>query len=108
VEFRIGSYRDQTCALVDTGFTGGLALPESMLSVLQGKVGPPDGEVVLELANGQKIFSPFYIGSVKLAKIGHEVLCHIYLLGNESLVGLKALQGLAIIIASVSIITFDF
>lgn len=99
VGFRIGSYQSQELAIIDTGFSGGLVLPADRLFELRQKIGPPDGEELVELANGQLLRVPYYNGSVNLAGIGREILCHIYLLGNELLVGLKILQGLVIIIA---------
>ena len=97
VECRIGRYRDQVQAILDTGFSGLLCLPAHMLDWLRINAGEPEGEWLVELGDGSRVQSPFYIGSVKVAVVGQEALGHIYLLGNEPLVGLKALQGLSVV-----------
>lgn len=99
VEYQIGRYRGQEWAAIDTDFSDGLCLPSSMLPKLREQVGEHDGTGLVELANGSKVKAPYYIGCVKVSKVGQEMPCHIYLLGNEPLVGLKALQGLAIVVA---------
>lgn len=98
VEYRIGRYQEQVWAILDTGFSGALCLPINMLDTLRAKVGEPDGEKLVELADGSSVQVPFYIGFVKAAIVGRETLSHICLLGDEPIVGLKALQGLAIVV----------
>lgn len=96
VEYRIGRYQEQVWAILDTGFSGTLCLPMYMLDTLRAIVGEPEGTSRMELTDGSMPQSPYYIGSVKVVPVGQETLGHIYLLGNEPIVGLKALQGLVI------------
>lgn len=96
VEYRIGRYQERIWAILDTGFSGVLCLPMYMLDRLRAIVGEPEGTSRMELADGSVPQSPYYIGFVKVVAVGQETLGHIYLLGNQPIVGLKALQGLAI------------
>ena len=100
VEYRLGCYQKQDWAVLDTGFSGIFCLPSNMLNMLRAKVGGPDGEELVELANSSRVGVPYYIGSVKVAGADQETFGHIYLLGDKPIVGLKALQGLIIMVTA--------
>jgi predicted aspartyl protease len=97
VEWQVGRYKEQLWAELDTGFSGGLVLPATRLGELISRLGYPDGENQVELANGSPIRVPYYIGSVSPIGSGQHIPCHIYLVGHKALVGLKVLESLNIV-----------
>lgn len=76
-----------TEALVDTGFTGDLAVPAAWI-----KNGHrPDGYVTWMMADGSDIWAPIYLGTVRLPDLeeGKPILIPltITVLGNEVIAG---------------------
>lgn len=82
----------KTLALLDTGFTGHLAIPTS---ILNGDLGLPDTRVDWELADGKKIDAPLYFGNVEI--VGFDSIpAAITILGNEYIIGRGILDRYAI------------
>jgi hypothetical protein len=72
--------------LLDTGFDGDVALPPALIAGDRA----PDGYVRLALADGSRIFAPYYIGALRLGPMG-PFPAVVTALGDEPLVG----QGIA-------------
>jgi len=94
VEWQIGRYQELLWAQLDTGFSGGLILPSTRLGELISRLGNPDGFSWVELADGSQIQAPYYIGFVSVIGSGQRIHCHIYLIGDKALVGLKVLNDI--------------
>jgi predicted aspartyl protease len=77
-----GQVLDSLEALVDTGFDGGVALPEGRIH--QG--GVPDGYVYWSLADGSQIRAQAYRGQAQIGDLG---IVHVVvtIVGDEPLVG---------------------
>ena len=78
-----GQQRDGLLALLDTGFTGHLAIPPSFLN---GSLGLPDTVVDWELADGSIIHAPVYFGTVEIVGLAR-VPAAITMVGNEYVLG---------------------
>jgi hypothetical protein len=76
VEWQVERYKEQLWAELDTGFSGGLVLPATRLGELISRLGYPDGENRVELANGSQMQAPYYIGSVSPIDSGQHIFCH--------------------------------
>jgi hypothetical protein len=63
VEWRVGRYKEQLWAELDTGFSGELVLPATRLDELISRLGYPDGFSWVELADSSQMQAPYYIGS---------------------------------------------
>ncbi len=73
---------------VDTGYDGGLVIPES-----EGK-GMPTALAIMpiELGDGKRIYVPHYVGTVSLEKKRFQAT--VYFLGNEYLIGRQIVDQL--------------
>lgn len=81
LEFR--DYRRETPALLDTGFTGDLAVPASRLEL---DLGTPDTSIDWELADGSIVNAPVYLGTFEIIGLPPRSVA-ITLLGNEYVLG---------------------
>lgn len=80
-------------ALLDTGFDGDVAIPVGHMP----NVGQPDGHTRWVLADGSRVLTPYYAGTVHLA--GHGPFpATVIVLGDEPLVGAGAAQHVTIIL----------
>lgn len=79
----IRGHRGKTLALLDTGFTGHLAIP---ISFLNADVGLPDGRIDWELADGSTIDAPIYLGTLEIVGLP-PVPVAITVLGNDYVLG---------------------
>jgi predicted aspartyl protease len=70
-------------AMLDTGFTGHLAIPATAFS---GSLGVPDAVVDWELGDASVIHAPVYFGHVEIVGLAR-VPAAITLPGNEPLLG---------------------
>ena len=75
--------RHETSGLLDTGFSGDLAIPTGFFD---GDFGLPDGRIDWELADGSTIDAPVYLGSVEIAGFP-PVPAAITVLGDEYILG---------------------
>lgn len=75
---------DEVLALLDTGFTGHLAIP---LSVLNGQFGLPDTRTDWEVADGSIVDSPVYFGRVEILGLSSPLSGIITVLGNDYVLG---------------------
>ncbi len=82
-------------ALVDTGFTGSLVVPESwmeMKSWMEMNLGAPDGRIRLRVADRRVARAPLYYGSLEIVDLAvlQDVTCAI--LGDRYIVGLEIIS----------------
>ena len=70
-------------ALLDTGFTGHLVLPE----VVGSQLGSPDALITTRLADGTEKNLPAYRGGVEIVGLGVVYMARLTLLGDECLLG---------------------
>jgi len=87
---QVGQWTFDAWAYADTGFDGGLIVPESEAT----KLGVPLKFTLVELGDGSRLLAPECEGSIQLgeAKMPILVLC----LGNEYLLGREVLDRLRI------------
>jgi predicted aspartyl protease len=78
-----GHSSDEQLALIDTGFSGYLAMPATFFN---GDLGLPDTRFEWELADGSTIDAPVYFGSVEIIGLP-AVRAAITVLGNEYILG---------------------
>lgn len=78
-----GRQSDEVLALLDTGFTGHLAVPTT---ILNGDFGLPDSRVDWELADGTVIDAPVYFGTVEVVGFT-SVPAAITILGTDYILG---------------------
>ncbi|MAE28568.1 MAG: hypothetical protein CMJ87_06240 [Planctomycetes bacterium] len=74
-------------ALLDTGFDGAVVVPRTL--VMNGM--PPHGEFRLTLADGSSVLAPYYRGTLQLGEM-EPFRVNILVLGNESIIGLAAIN----------------
>lgn len=78
-----GHRSDKVTALLDTGFTGNLAIPTTFFN---GNFGLPDARIEWELADGRIIDAPVYLGTLEI--IGTPpIIVSITALGDEFILG---------------------
>jgi predicted aspartyl protease len=78
-----GQQIDSVMAMLDTGFTGHLAVPTAAFS---GSLGLPDAAVDWELGDASVIHAPMYFGTVEIIGLA-QLPAAITLLGNEPILG---------------------
>ncbi len=83
IRVKVRGYKAEDVAIVDTGFTGHLAIPQS---IFNGNLGLPDSRVYIEIANGDKVSAPVYFGIVELVGLA-SIPSAIIVLGNNYLLG---------------------
>jgi clan AA aspartic protease len=79
-------------ALLDTGFTGHLVLPET----LSDQLGSPDVLVTTRLADGTEKNFPAYRGGVEIVGLGVVHMARLTLLGDECLLGQEIIKRLKV------------
>ncbi len=77
-----GHHHDAS-ALLDTGFTGDLVVPTSLLT---SSLGLPDARVDWELADGSIVGAPVYFGIIEIVGLAR-VPATVAALGNEYILG---------------------
>lgn len=75
-------------AIVDTGFDGHLAIPESLIEILPS----PLYVRRVRTASGQVVHVPAYLGTVELLDQPDEIDALIIALGDEFLIGLPTIN----------------
>jgi clan AA aspartic protease len=88
IRFLAQGLEGQAFALVDTGFDGHLAIPESLVEEL------PEPLYVrrVRTASGQIVRVPVYVGTVELVEPSGPIDALIIALGDEYLLGLPTLN----------------
>ena len=80
-------------ALLDTGFDGDVAVPQSLVTDSQ----PPDGHSRWALADGSTVLVPYYQGTTHLGDLG-PFPATVIALGDEPLVGAGVARHVTIIL----------
>ncbi|MBI4317425.1 MAG: hypothetical protein HY675_02955 [Chloroflexi bacterium] len=88
IHFAVQGVDGEEFAVVDTGFDGHLAIPESFIETLP----PPHYVRRVRTASGQIVRVPVYLGSVELLDQPGEIDALIIALGDEYLVGLPTIS----------------
>lgn len=83
-----GRSTDEQQALIDTGFTGYVAIPATFFN---GTLGLPDARVEWELADGSTIDAAIYFGSVEIVGLP-ATRAAITVLGTEHIIGRNVLD----------------
>jgi predicted aspartyl protease len=88
IQYLIEGLQGEAFALVDTGFDGYLAVPESLLPQL------PQPAYVhrVRTASGQVVGVPAYVGTVELGDQPGPIQAVAIVLGDEYLVGLRTVN----------------
>lgn len=88
IRAEILNWSGEGSALLDTGFTGELIVPESVLSE---DIGPPADQANLVVGDGRIVNAPIYLGTLELVgfppitDVAIIVLGHQYIVGREIL-----------------------
>lgn len=83
VRFQVRAHVQQVWAYLDTGFDGYLAIPGD----LSGQLGVGEWLDVWELANGQTVEAPAYLGAIEILSLAISIPARITCLGNEYILG---------------------
>jgi predicted aspartyl protease len=78
----------EEAALLDTGFTGSLAIPATW----RNRLGRPDGWGRWRLADGSIIHAPVYLGSVEIIGLPEVRAATIVVVGDEYILGRRILD----------------
>lgn len=89
IDIQIGSIWTPLDCLIDTGFSSGLALKQSLLSQIRDK---PVARQEFELADGSLVTFDVYIISVKFRN-SRQQLTAVFTESNDNLMGMKFLQN---------------
>jgi predicted aspartyl protease len=84
IQIRIGSFKTTAFALIDTGFSGGIILPESA----RDNLGHRDGLATLRLADEQRIAVELFRAVVVLEN--REMIVKGVVVGNQFIIGRSA------------------
>lgn len=80
--------------LIDTGFSGGIAIPESFKSYIKQQ---PLGFQEYELADGSRVIFGIHITKVKYNNKSKTVNC-LFTKSDDALVGIEFLEGFSLIL----------
>ncbi len=87
IRFGVQAHSDENTALVDTGFTGHLAIPTSW----EARLGRPDGYSRWMLADGTFVHAPVYLGRVEIIGLSPSAAT-IVVVGDEYILGRRILD----------------
>lgn len=87
IQFAIRAHADEDKALIDTGFTGHLAIPTSW----EVRLGRPDGYSRWTLADGTFVHAPVYLGRVEIIGFASSAAT-IVVVGDEFILGRRILD----------------
>ncbi len=88
IRFGVQAHSDQDVALLDTGFTGHLAIPASW----QARLGTPDAYSQWTLADGSVFYAPLYLGRVEIVGLSPIPAANIVVVGDEYILGRRILD----------------
>ncbi len=88
IRVQIRRWESEALALLDTGFTGELVIPESVLFHL----GIPDDHTDVEVADNRIIPAPAFLGAIEIIGLDPIPDVHITVLGDEYILGLGILD----------------
>ena len=88
IRFGIQEHSGQADALIDTGFTGHLAIP----GIWQPRLGTPDGYSQWTLADGSVLHAPVYLGRVEIVGLSPIPAATIVVVGDEYILDRRILD----------------
>ncbi|MEX1254653.1 MAG: hypothetical protein WEE64_09960 [Dehalococcoidia bacterium] len=83
VRIELRGHRSEALALLDTGFTGDLAIPTASVSA---DLGLPDARIDWQLADGSTIDAPVYLGTLEIVGLP-PMPAAVTVLGDEYIMG---------------------
>ena len=89
VRVSIRGWETNVLALLDTGFSGDLIIPEG---VLPGHVGQPDHLSLYRTADGRAVRSDIFIGEVEISGLNPITNISIGVLGDKYIIGLGIIE----------------
>ena len=89
IRVSIREWETKSLALVDTGFSGDLVIPEG---VLDKDVGQPDHMRLYRMADGRTARSDIFLGEVEIAGLAPMSDIAIGVLGNKYIIGLGIIE----------------
>lgn len=89
VRISIRGWETEVLALLDTGFSGNLIIPEG---VLPGHVGQPDHLRLYRTADGRAVRSDIFIGEVEIPGLKPITDISIGVLGDKYIIGLGIIE----------------
>ena len=87
IRFGIRAHSAEEIALIDTGFTGHLAIP----TIWGSRLGRPDGYSRWSLADGTFVHAPIYLGRVEIIGLS-PATATIVVVGDEYILGRRILD----------------
>lgn len=94
IQVEMRGQSDEGLALVDTGYTGSLVVPESWL---ERNLGEPDSQGFLQLANMSFVTPPVFLGNAVIGDQFHLSDLYITVLGDEFILGRQILDRFELI-----------
>ena len=88
IRVEVQSASEEARALIDTGYTGSLIIPETW----QSSFGLPDGQTAVEVGDGRIIFAPVYVGTLAINGFRPIHGVAVTLLGDEYILGRRILD----------------
>ena len=88
IRVEIRGRREETLALLDTGFTGNLVVPTTWLN---RALGLPDGRSSVEMGDGSITDAPVYLGTLEIVGLSTTQV-RVTVLGNEYILGRRVLD----------------
>jgi len=88
VRFTVGGYNAEEWALVDTGFDGDFAVPQSII----GSLSQPRRRDRVQTASGQRVPVPIFPSMIELVDLPGPFRAEIIAIGDEYLLGIHALN----------------
>ncbi len=87
VRVEVRGASEEARALIDTGYTGALIIPNSWLGQ---SLGLPDGQTAVEVGDGRILHAPVYLGTLAISGPVRGIA--VTLLGDEFILGRRILE----------------
>lgn len=84
IRVQIGDWQDEASALLDTGFTAELVIPER---ILDQDIGFPDQHISVEVGDGRVVNAPVYLGALEIVGLSPMPGVVIVVLDHEFILG---------------------
>ena len=89
IRVSIGEWETSGIALIDTGFSGDLLIPEELLP---DDLGPPDHLNLYRVADGRFVRAPMYAGSIQIGNLPPLTNVSIGAMGDRFIVGVGIIE----------------
>ena len=88
IQVEVQGASEEARALIDTGYTGSLIIPD----VWQDSFGIPDARTALEVGDGRVVYAPVYLGTIAINGFRPIQGVAVTLLGDEYILGRRILD----------------